>query len=430
MRRTSAAEKRLLTGDSMVKLSQIWGLSLGFASAACVIVAQADIDPRTGLQGGGDASPQSFSEFCGAELRRNDARGQALQDEMTKRFYAELERAERALAAGNTAEAADRLTSAEGSIYRGGREDSITSVKCLGEPTARRWFKVSLSVWRAAKGDRRLEISWRRDMQYMLAAPAKPESVASTIEAAPADRFKGSYRAVSDAVEAIEADRNYGAFILREEEQIVANGREVLALLSDFARREAAAALKAEDAAFKRPATEQERQAAQAYRSGSQIGMAMAGVKVDMAELDITTGRQVGESMTQLERADAYGLEPGDRPPLDRRAEQRGDTLLARANDATQALEVRDGRYDLARSYFEFCSCNDKIARAGGAQAKIQPALQAERDRREQQMEAARADLEKKAEAARKGIDDMQKTEAEKKSFKDEADALEAELGF
>jgi hypothetical protein len=29
-----------------------------------------------------------------------------------------------------------------------------------------------------------------------------------------------------------------------------------------------------------------------------------------------------------------------------------------------------------------------------------------------------------------KAVDDMQKTEAEQQSFKDEADALEAELGF
>ena len=38
--------------------------------------------------------------------------------------------------------------------------------------------------------------------------------------------------------------------------------------------------------------------------------------------------------------------------------------------------------------------------------------------------------LEKKAEAVQQAVDDMQKTEAEKKSFNEEADALEAELGF
>jgi len=417
----------------MVKSSRIRSISVGFASAACIAAAQADIDPRTGLQGGGDASPQSFSDYCGAEMRRLDARGQALQEELTARFYAELEQAERALAAGNVGEASDRLNSAESTAYRGGREDSMISVKCFGEPTARRWFKVNLAVWLAATGDRRLEISQRRDTQYKLAAPAQPKNVASTIQAEPAKRFKNSYRSVRDAVNGIEADRDYGAFILREEEQIVANGREVLALLSDFARREAAAALEAEDVEFKRPATEQERQAAQALSSGSQIGMAMAGVKVDMDDdqgLSIIAARQVGFSQQSLERADAYGLEPDDRVPLDRRAEQRGDTLLARANDAAMSLTARDGYYELARSYFEFCGCDNKIARTDAAQDKIQPALQAERERREQQMEAARADLEKKAESARQAIDDMQKSDAEKKSFNEEADAMEAELGF
>ncbi len=365
-------------------------------------------------------------------MRRNDARGQALQDELTARFYAELDQAERALAAGNVGEASDRLDSAESAAYRGGREDSMMSVKCFGEPTARRWFKVNLAVWRAATGDRRLEISQRRDTQYTLAAPAQPENVASTIQAVPADRFKNSYRSVREAVDGIEADRDYGAFILREEEQIVTNGREVLALLSDFARREAAAALEAEDVEFKRPATEQERQAAQAMRSGSQIGMAMVGVKVDVTDpgLSITTARQVGASQQLLERADAYALEPDDRLPLDRRAEQRGDTLLVRANDAATGLEVRDGYYELATSYFEFCGCDKKIAGTAAAREKIQPALQAEQERREQQMEAARADLEKKAESARQAIDDMQKSDAEKKSFNEEADAMEAELGF
>ena len=58
------------------------------------------------------------------------------------------------------------------------------------------------------------------------------------------------------------------------------------------------------------------------------------------------------------------------------------------------------------------------------------PALEAKQAQREAQLEAASADLERKADELQRAAEEMKKTDAEKQSFKDEADAMEAELGF
>jgi len=420
----------------MVKLSRIWSVSLACAALAAVVGAHADIDPRTGQQGGGDVSPQTFADFCGADMRRNDARGSALQDELTATFYRELDRAEGALATGDEPAADDALRKASTAVYRGGTETDL-SVKCLGESTARRWFNAKLALWRLQPASRRLENASRDSMRYLMAADRSPDKVVERIKNGPADRFLQSYRAIQEAVGVIEAEREYGAFILREEDQIATTGREALGSLREYAENEAAATLEAEDAAFKRPATEQERQAAQALGGASQLAEAMAGLDIDSADQQeaLTTRRQVYDSRELLQTARAYEIKPDDwtpagKMPTDRRAEQRGDTLLARANDEARSLEVRDDYYNMARRYFEFCRCDGKVAAADAAQDGIQPALRAEEERREEVMEAKRAEFEQKAEATQKAVEDMQKTEAEKQSFKDEADALEAELDF
>lgn len=407
----------------MVNSSREALVCMAFAALIGVVsVGRADIDPRTGRQLGGDAAPQNFAQYCQGELPRD----------RLSTFNAELARAEGALAAGNGDQADDALLGAFKAIFRGGAEDSALSVKCLGEQTARRWFNAKLAVWRVVSGDRRLEQSSRGNMRYLLAANANPDSTAKLIKGVAAERFKPAYRAVREAVQMIESEREYGAFILREEEQIQANGREVLGSLSEFAAREAAAALKAEDAAFRRPITPQERQALQALGGAGQLAAAMAGMELDVADQEqaMITGRQVDESREMLRRARAYELDAGAPAPSDRRAEMRGDTMIARADDKAHGLELRDTFYDMARDYFEFCRCDDKVAAAEAAQQRIQPALQAERDRREQQMEKTQAELQQKADAMQRDIEKMQKTDAEKKSFQEEADALEAELGF
>ena len=104
--------------------------------------------------------------------------------------------------------------------------------------------------------------------------------------------------------------------------------------------------------------------------------------------------------------------------------------MLTKANDPQFSLGARDRFYRDAERYFEFGGFSDRAATAESRRAAIQPELQAERDWQKAALEKAAAEFESKGEDVQKAIDDMQKNESEKQSFMDEADALEAELGF
>ena len=414
----------------MIRASLIRSIAVTVVGLATVLPALADIDPVTG-ENVGDVMPQNFTELCRVQKRIGEARGPTMEQELKTRFYAELERAERALAAGDAVVASDTLYGAAATMYMGGREGSMLSVKCLGEPTARRWFNANLGVWRLATGDRRLEIEARDEMRYSLFVDGA-DDVATRVRNVPAKRFKGSFRAVKDAVDMIESERDFGAFILREEEQVVAAGRDALASLRKFADGKVGAALDSEAVAFSRPATEQEQAAGQLVGATGQMAQAMTGVDVDIdteaQKQTMLVNLQTADSTTQLRQARYYEID--DESRTNRRAEQRGDTLLARADDGALALETRDDFYGIADSYYRFCKCGSGRESAQRKRAAIQPALEAKRAEQQRKMDNARAGLEKKAESAREAVEKMQKTDAEKKVFKDEADAMEAELGF
>jgi hypothetical protein len=193
--------------------------------------------------------------------------------------------------------------------------------------------------------------------------------------------------------------------------------------------------LAAEERAFNRPPTEQELAATESVSDAGAFASAIAGIEIDtMATKEsMLMQRQVDESQNLLREARAWDLErSGDikSRPTSQRAGARGDILLARADDTQLGLRARDMLYRDAEQYFEFGGFSDKEAAASTAREAIQSALQAERNRQNQAVEKAAAEFEGKREAVQKAVDDMQKTEAEQQSFKDEADALEAELGF
>jgi hypothetical protein len=113
--------------------------------------------------------------------------------------------------------------------------------------------------------------------------------------------------------------------------------------------------------------------------------------------------------------------------PVNDRAVMRGDALLALAGNANLSLEARDSLYEAADNYFEFAGNSARRQTVERSRATIAPALKAERDAREARTRKKGDELKKSAEQAKK---DTQKTDAQKQSFKDEADAMEAELGF
>ncbi len=94
------------------------------------------------------------------------------------------------------------------------------------------------------------------------------------------------------------------------------------------------------------------------------------------------------------------------------------------------SFTIRDEYYELALEYYNWCNCKDKAANALATKEGIQTQLLAEQKHRQEQIDQAEERLKGQAEDMQRAIDDMQKTDAEKKAFEDEADALEAELGF
>jgi hypothetical protein len=123
----------------------------------------------------------------------------------------------------------------------------------------------------------------------------------------------------------------------------------------------------------------------------------------------------------------SHAVRPGAAAPVIDRAVIRGDALLAQADDTDLGLETRDSLYQAAGNYFEFAGDSARLEALEQKRASIAPALKAERDARSARTKRKAAELQKSAEGSKKAI---QKTDAQKKNFKDEADAMEDELGF
>lgn len=406
----------------MIMTRQLWAIALGIVTLVAGSNALADIDPRTG-RASGDVAPQNFAEFCEGELPSD--RQQA--------FYEELGKAEQALAAGNEQAAQAGVGNALFAAYRGDGETDI-SVKCFGQPAARRWFKARLGVFRlVAARSRGGPVA--DNQLYTAAQDGGSAQIVAAVSNEPARSFVNALRTLERFVTQMDNERKYGAFILPDQENIAKAFRDALGPLREKAAQNQRAALAAEDEAFNRPPTEQEIAAAESVGSAQALAKAVAGADIDTAAdretmfMDI----RISESREHLRDARAWDLERYDdrsAQPSSQRARKRGDMLLAKANDANLSLGARDDIYRDAEWYFNFGGFDEQASAAASQRAAIQPALQAEQDRREQQMEKKQAEMQQKAEAMKQAVDDMQKTEAEKQSFNEEADAMEAELGF
>jgi len=426
MNRPPASKDRRLRGANMVKSAQILSILLGIAAVG----VRADVDPVTGEMGRGDAAAQSFAEFCRDELpadRRN-------------RFYVELGNADREVAAGNTDAAGAALNNAWLAAFRGGGETDV-SVRCLGEQATRRWFNTRLELWRRGSSAGLSGGMGGGDYTtlYVAAADRGSDGVVAVVENRPAEQFIRAYHSVENIIEVSDWAREYGTLTLPEEQKIAKAARDALPALQEYAKREHAATLAAEDKAFNRPATQMELDAAAQLGNIGKLAESMAGADFGTADQQQTLvlNRQVDESRALLEKARGLEVEPvfgdisaGRRIPSGLRAEMRGDILFERGGDESLTPEFRDELYELSIRYYNWCNCRDQAAAVADARRTLQPALAASEAQRRKKMEKMQAEMQQKTEAMQKSIDDMQKTEAEKQSFKDEADALEAELDF
>jgi len=289
-------------------------------------------------------------------------------------------------------------------------------------------ISVSKGGYDTASDTLRLESGRSREIHVSLDARYGEIEISSE----PAHRFRGAVGSLEQIAARVDKDREFGAYILPQENAVAAACRDAVSQLRKLADQKHRAALEAEDRAFNRPLSEQEISFAESAANTQAATMAIVGVNMDTGhdkEAPFIAMR-VTESQRHLRDARAWDLDEYDDPttePSSRRALERGDTMLARANDPAQGLEMRDDLYQDAEKYFQFGGFSKQAKAAESQRDAIQPALQAEKARREQQRDAA---LEQKAAAMQQAVDDMQKTEAEKQSFNEEADAMEAELGF
>jgi len=204
--------------------------------------------------------------------------------------------------------------------------------------------------------------------------------------------------------------------------------RSRLNRLFDRSRSRSSAFLRTEAEIFSSDLTENEEQMLAAQKTATALlgGIVDAdlAMPINEAQIDMDRAkrsrRQLGEAYRWLS-----WISDEEVSPLLVQATERGDMMLARANDTAVGLEARDDYYSAAIKYYEFAKENDRIAKAKTARAAIEPEMRAARAEREAKLDEKLAGMKASAMEFQRS---MEKSDAEKKSFKSEADALEAEL--
>jgi len=174
--------------------------------------------------------------------------------------------------------------------------------------------------------------------------------------------------------------------------------------------------------------TEVEAQMQAAEQDASALLGAMIGddslLPTNEARVDTERARrsliQLGEALQWL-----GWIAADETAPVLMRARERGDVMLARANDKAVGLEARNDYYAAASSYYVLAEAPEQATSAKASRAAIKPALEAERAEREAKMNAKAAQMQELGDNFEQS---MEKSAAEKESFKNEADSLEAEL--
>ncbi len=398
----------------------IRSLTVYRALTALLITAIAN----TGLaQSGGDVAARNYSEYCQGPLSAD----------RKARFEKDLQNIEQALAAGDLAKANNASSAAQIISFRGDSDrHHAVSVKCMGRDTAQRWHNASLELDRQ-RAAQPIGAEYHVERPpYLIAADSGSKGLIEEIKSREAAQFTGGIRNLQNIVEELEWQRSFGAYILADEEAIISACNTALGPLIKQANENMQAALVAENKAFNQQLSKDE---LNLINNTGAIAQAMTGVKMDSGgeEEAYVMNRRVAGSMDQLREARAWDLAGYANKQLGSvadRARTRGDTMQNKANDTSLLFTTRDQFYEDAIRYYEFGDWRQQATTAKSARGAIQKDLQAEEARREATNEKARQELEVKAEAMRQTQQSMQKTEAEKQSFKDEADALEAELGF
>ena len=415
-------QQDIVGGKIMQNSWNATGLILG-AIAAPFGLALADLDPATG-QWGGDVSAQNFSQYCEGELPAD----------RQERFDTGVSQAEAALRLNDTNTAHAALNDAWRAAYRGGAENDL-AVKCLGKETAKRWYKARIEIYRQQSAARGTSKTLDYETLYVASVDESSNMLVNRFDTLSPQSFVDGMQKLEKIVLNIENQRDFGAFILMEEVRMESTGTATLLLLKQQASEKHRRAMTAEDELFNRPPTDLELELSQtlADAEGFVAAFAGTGVAAEERKRSLLLTARANQSLEMLEDARIWSLTNDanvQTAPSAQRALVRGDFVLTKAEDETASLAARDSYYASAIRYYKFGSWNQQASNASSGKESIQAGLAAEQAQQLAALEKVGAALSIDAEEVRSAQQKMQKTEAEKQSFKDEAAALEAELGF
>jgi len=279
------------------------------------------------------------------------------------------------------------------------------------EKSKNEWNGLSAGFAYYVNGDNRSDVE-----RILNKIPDKPNQIASA-----GNKIRGHLSGYDWALDK--------GFILLAEEQ---SGRDYYQVRLDRlmarSRSRSKALLRSESEIISSDITEEEAQIQAAAQDvtaflGSMIGEDSL-LPSDEAQFDTDRAER---SLIQLGEAHRWlsWITTDEVAPILIRAKERGDVMLARANDTAVGFEARDDYYATAINYYQFANAYDKATRAKTSREAIIPALAAERAEREAKFDAKAAQMQESMDNFEQS---MEKSAAEKESFKNEADSLEAEL--
>ena len=360
----------------------------------------------------------------------------AMEDRGPAWFSEQLARAEAAQQRGDSRAADNILVQAQAGLPR--RVDVSLDGRCVGPELWQRFYRQRQVTTRAlgqqaekSGSEAGGETNLRNAMDWYVRGDSRDDArrVMRQLTTTPQGTGWAINRLRSE-IGSLDTALKSGFQLLPDEQSGRAFWQTGLDGLVAHARRQAADVLAREERILSRDATDKELQLEGAQESQREMVSDFFGDKSlavqNEAQRDVN---RAGASLRLLGQARDWlqPVSPADAAPVPKRAVARGDALMARAGDSSLGLEARDALYESADGYFEFAGNRERHRAAEQARAAIAPALAAERKDREARLQTKKAEFK---DSAREMQESMQKTDKEKQSFKDEADAMEAELGL
>jgi hypothetical protein len=347
-------------------------------------------------------------------------------------FSAQLEAAQTTFQTGNNTDAYAQLRQAATGLPR--RADVSLDARCVGPTLWQRYYvlrsTITQSLGQAAEKsgqltDNRGALDWyvtgdnQTDASRIIAKLTATPKGATWIIGRLRSEIETLNYAITAGFELLPDERSALAFWQRELDDTIG-----------YAKTQVTAVLQAENDLITRKAQDEELQTEEFQAGIRNMAAGLFGETSLAPETEaLRKISRASGSLNLLETARewATAASPEDASPVTDRALDRGDALMATASSSEFGLESRESLYEAADNYFEFCNNHERRLAVENALAKLTPALEAEREQRNARISKQ---AEKMKASAVEMSESMIKTDTQKNDFKDEAEALEAELGF